>query len=75
MEKELQRKIAWFEKRHAEQSEIVEKIESDRKLDRSDTALKQLKDAKKEKLRLKDHLELLKRLDENRIQTQEVRRI
>ena len=75
MEEELQRKIAWFEKRHAEQSEIVEKIESDRRLDRSDAALKQLKDAKKEKLRLKDHIELLKRLDENRIQTQEVRRI
>ena len=75
MEKELQRKIAWFEKRHAEQSEIVEKIESDRKLDRSDTALKQLKDAKKEKLRLKDHIELLKKLDADRIQTQEVRRV
>lgn len=75
MEKELQRKIAWFEKRHAEQSEIVEKIESDRKLDRSDTALKQLKDAKKEKLRLKDHIQFLKKLDENRIQTQEVRRV
>ena len=75
MEKELQRKIAWFEARHAEQSEIVEKIESDRKLDRSDTALKQLKDAKKEKLRLKDHIQFLKKLDENRIQTQEVRRV
>ena len=75
MEEELQRKIAWFEARHAEQSEIVEKIESDRKLDRSDTALKQLKDAKKEKLRLKDHIQFLKKLDENRIQTQEVRRV
>ena len=75
MEKELQRKIAWFEKRHAEQSEIVEKIESDRKLDRRDTALKQLKDAKKEKLRLKDHIELLKKRDADRIQAQEVRRL
>ena len=75
MEEELQRKIAWFEKRHAEQSEIVDKIESDRRLDRSDTALKQLKDAKKEKLRLKDHIELLKKLHDNRIQTQEVRRV
>ena len=75
MEKELQRKIAWFEKRHAEQSEIVEKIESNRKLDRSDATLKQLKDAKKEKLRLKDHIELLKKLDADRIQTKEVRRV
>lgn len=75
MEKELQRKIAWFEKRHAEQSEIVEKIECNRRLDRSDTALKQLKDAKKEKLRLKDHIELLKKLDADRIQAQEVRRV
>lgn len=63
MGKELQRKIAWFEKRHAEQSEIVEKIESDRKLDRSATALKQLKDAKKEKLRLKDSIEWLKKIE------------
>ena len=75
MERELQKKIAWFEKRHAEQSKIVEKIESDRKLDRSDTALKQLKDAKKEKLRLKDHIELLKKIDADRIQPQEVRRL
>jgi len=62
MEEELQRKIAWFEKRHAEQSKIVEKIESDRRLDRSDKALKQLKEAKKEKLRLRDFIECLKRL-------------
>ena len=67
MEKELQRKIAWFEKRHAEQSEIVEKIESDRKLDRSDGLLTQLRTAKKEKLRLKDHIEWLKKL-ENQLQ-------
>ena len=66
MEEELQRKIAWFEKRHAEQSEIVEKIESDRRLDRSDVTLKQLKDAKKEKLRLKDNIKWLKNLDTNR---------
>ena len=67
MEKELQRKIAWYEKRHAEQSVIVEKMESDRKLDRSDTALKQLKDAKKEKLRLKDNIEWLKKLRSQRL--------
>ena len=75
MEKELQKKIAWFEKRHAEQSEIVEKIESDRRLNRSSTGFKQLKDAKKEKLRLKDNIELLKKLNDNRIQEQEVRRL
>jgi len=75
MEKELQRKIAWLEQRHAEQSEIVEKIESDRRLDRSFAALKQLKEAKKEKLRLKDHIELLKKIDADRIQTQEIRRL
>lgn len=67
MEKELQKKIAWLEQRHAEQSEIVEKIEFDRRLDRSSTAMKQLKDAKKEKLRLKDHIEMLRKLDEIRI--------
>lgn len=63
MEKELQRKIAWFEKRYAEQSKIVENIESDRRLDRSTAALKQLKDAKKEKLRLKDNIECLKKIE------------
>ena len=67
MEKELQKKIVWLEQRHAEQSEIVEKIENDRRLDRSSTAMKQLKDAKKEKLRLKDHIEMLRKLDEIRI--------
>ena len=63
MEKELQRKIAWFEQRHAEQSKIVENIENDRKLNRSTNALKQLKDAKKEKLRLKDNIEWLKKIE------------
>jgi hypothetical protein len=62
MEKELQRKIAWFENRHAEQAKKVQVIENDRKLDRSSTAHKQLKEAKKEKLRLKDHIEWLKKL-------------
>jgi len=73
MEKELQKKIAWLEKRHAEQSEIVEKIENDRRLDRSSTAMKQLKDAKKEKLRLKDHIEMLRKLDEIRISQEKIR--
>ena len=63
MEKELQKKIAWFEQRHAEQSKIVENIENDRKLNRSTSALKQLKDAKKEKLRLKDNIEWLKKIE------------
>jgi len=72
MEKELQKKIVWLEQRHAEQSEIVEKIENDRRLDRSSTAMKQLKDAKKEKLRLKDHIEMLRKLDEIRISQEKV---
>jgi len=72
MEKELQKKIAWLEQRHAEQSEIVEKIENGRRLDRSSTAMKQLKDAKKEKLRLKDHIEMLRKLDEIRISQEKV---
>lgn len=63
MEKELQRKIAWFENRHAEQAKKVEAIENDRKLDRSSTTHKHLKEAKKEKLRLKDHIEWLKKLE------------
>ncbi len=63
MEEELQKKIAWFEKRHAKQSEIVTKIENDRRLDRSSTTLKQLKEAKKEKLRLRDHIEWLKKIE------------
>ena len=63
MEKELQKKIAWFEQRHAEQSKIVENIENDCKLNRSTSALKQLKDAKKEKLRLKDNIEWLKKIE------------
>ena len=62
MEKELQKKIAWLEQRHAEQSEIVAELENDRRLNRSDTSLKKLKDAKKEKLRLKDFILCLKKL-------------
>jgi len=63
MEKELRRKIAWLEKRHEEQAKIVENIENDRKSDRGSTAMKKLRDAKKEKLRLKDHLEWMKTLE------------
>lgn len=67
MEKELQRKIAWLEKRHEEQAKIVDSIENDRRLDRSDTAMKKLRDAKKEKLRIKDHLEWMRALEKKLI--------
>ena len=67
MEKELQNKIGWYEQRHAKQSLIVEDLESRSKLDRSDDLLTQLRTAKKEKLRLKDHIEWLKKL-ENQLQ-------
>lgn len=63
MEKELRRKIAWLEKQHEEQAKIVDGIESDRRLDRSDTTMKKLRDAKKEKLRTKDHLEWMRALE------------
>lgn len=63
MEKELQRKIAWLEKQHEEQAKIVDGIENDRRLDRSDKAMKKLRDAKKEKLRIKDHLEWMRTLE------------
>lgn len=63
MEKELQRKIAWFEKRHEQAGEVVEQLENDRRLDRSTRAQKLIRDAKKEKLRLKDHIEWLKKLE------------
>ena len=59
MEKELQRKIEWLEKRFEEQSKIVEKLESDRQLDRSSELQSKLRKAKKEKLRLNDHIRLL----------------
>lgn len=59
MEKELQRKIEWLEKRFEEQSKIVEKLESDRQLDRSSELQSELRKAKKEKLRLKDHIRML----------------
>ena len=46
---------------------IVDGIENDRRLDRSDTAMKKLRDAKKEKLRIKDHLEWMKALEKKLI--------
>ena len=56
MENELQRKIEWLEKRHEETHLMVERIEQDRRLDRSTKAQTLLRQAKKEKLRLKDHI-------------------
>jgi len=62
MEEELQRKIAWYEKRHAEQSKIVNSLEKERQINRNSMVLQKLKEAKKEKLRLKDSIEWLKKL-------------
>ena len=62
MERELQRKIEWLKSRHEEQALIVEEIEKDRRNDRSSTAQRQLRDAKKEKLRLKDMIAMFEKL-------------
>ena len=62
MEKELQRKIDWLKSRHEQQVKLVEQIEANRQSDRSSTAKQQLKDAKKEKLRLKDMIAMMERL-------------
>ena len=62
MEKELQRKIDWLKSRHEQQAKLVEQIETNRQSDRSSTAKQQLKDAKKEKLRLKDMIAMMERL-------------
>ena len=62
MEKELERKLEWLEKRHAEMHEMVETLEADSHLDQSTRAQLLLKNAKKEKLRLKDMKEMLKKL-------------
>jgi len=63
MEEELQRKIAWFEKRYAEHEQKVEELEKDRRLNRSTTKQAQLRYAKKEKLRMKDQIAWLKKLE------------
>lgn len=65
MEKELQHKIAWLEKRHAKMHEHVETLEAKHHL--SDDEQFELKLTKKEKLRLKDQLEWMKKL-ENQLQ-------
>jgi len=66
MEKEATRKIAWLEKRHAEQHLLVEQLESKRSIDRSDVAKSQLAAAKKEKLRLKDMIEWMKSIEKQK---------
>ena len=63
MENELQHKIEWLEKRHEETHLTVEGIEQDRRLDRSTKAQTLLRQAKKEKLRLKDHIAWMKKLE------------
>lgn len=67
MENELQRKIEWLEKRHEEAHLMVERIEQDRRLDRSTKAQTLLRQAKKEKLRLKDHIAWMKKLEKKLI--------
>jgi len=62
MEKELLRKIEWLEKRHEKTHEMIETIEKDRLLDRSNKSMELLRQAKKEKLRLKDHIAWMKNL-------------
>ena len=59
MEKELQHKIEWLEKRYKDQEKIVAQLERDRQSDRSSELQTKLKEAKKEKLKLKDHIRLL----------------
>lgn len=61
MENELQKKIEWLEKRYEDVSKMVEQLENERKLNRSTRTQKMIRDAKKEKLRLKDHVSWLKK--------------
>ena len=63
MEKELQRKIEWFETRMSEAAKKIEELEKDRQLNRSTTKQAQLRYAKKEKLRMKDQIAWLKKLE------------
>lgn len=62
MEKELQHKIEWLEKRYKDQEKIVAQLERDRQSDRSSELQTKLKEAKKEKLKLKDHIRMLNEL-------------
>jgi len=62
MEKELQHKIEWLEKRHKDQEKIVAQLERDRQSDRSSELQATIKEAKKEKLKLKDHIRMFHEL-------------
>lgn len=62
MEKELQRKIAWAESRHRELAQTVDKLEAIHNNSLDENVMKELKIAKKEKLRMKDMSAMLKRL-------------
>ena len=64
---ELQHKIEWLEKRKDIIDEQVQNSESDRRLDRSSRAQMLLRQAKKEKLQLKDHIKWMRNL-ESRLQ-------
>lgn len=63
MEDGIQRKIVWFQKRLSEQEQLIESLEQNRQFDRSGSAQKNIREAKKEKLRLKDNIEWLKKLE------------
>lgn len=63
MENEVQRKIAWLEKRYEDVSKTIQSLENDRRYDRSTRAQKIIRDAKKEKLRLKDHIAWMKKIE------------
>ena len=62
MEKELQRKIEWLEKRYKDQEKIVARLERERQTDRSSELQATIKEAKKEKLKIKDHIRMFNEL-------------
>lgn len=63
MERELQTKIGWLETRMSEAAKKIEELEKDRQLNRSTTKQVQLRYVKKEKLRMKDQIAWLKKLE------------
>ena len=65
MGQELQRKIEWLKWRHEEQAVLVKELEDDRRINRSDVLQRQLRDAKKEKLRLKDMIAVMEQVMSN----------
>ena len=62
MEKELQRRIEWLEKRYKDQEKIVARLERERQTDRSSELQATIKEAKKEKLKIKDHIRMFNEL-------------